>query len=317
LCDTYWLTNDRGNKFVYEVAKIECALELKPNELIKFVQKNSRVFHKEMVCRQCGKPTRYFNSRAEWLGNRSYSKRMAFMSNCAKCQSGIDEKVSLQADLEAEMLSQEKENAMRVAFENGAYKKLNVLQYNFLVALASSKDLTAARKKIGLSERFAMPLVNKLNDLHLINYYVGIDGYSLLAELKSIFQELKFKREVKTIFGSPKALELYGVLKKKHPFVYPEIPICAFVEQSQIKHLIFATKDMGVRDWRMRYFLRARVDFVVCDPEGKPLIAYEYQGSYHRDHDQAEKDAFKRAILNEVGLPLEEITNEDLQDKHP
>ncbi|MEJ2637157.1 MAG: DUF2726 domain-containing protein, partial [Calditrichia bacterium] len=50
--------------------------------------------------------------------------------------------------------------------------------------------------------------------------------------------------------------------------------------------------------------LPCRADFVVCDFEGCPEFAVEYNGGYHEGGQQTERDEFKRRILNEVGLPL-------------
>lgn len=311
LCETYWLTDARG-KFVYKISEMESFLDLKQNELVGLVQKNCHVFHREMVCKQCGKPTRYFRSRSEWLENRSYGKRMAFMGNCVKCQQRIDEETELQNELEDETFRNEKHEEMRSAFNKRDHKKLTILEHNFLTALSSHDTIKRAAQKIGLSEKSAQPLISRLNDLHLINFNVGTDGWYLLPELESELKSAKFKCQVKSIFGSPKARELFGKLKKKYPFVYPEIPLSAFIDLPQINHLL-NMDDMNVKNWRVRYFFRARIDFVVCDADGKPLIAYEYQGSYHNDDlEIREKDEFKRMVLAEVGLPLKEVTHHDL-----
>ncbi|RMD65828.1 DUF2726 domain-containing protein [Candidatus Pacearchaeota archaeon] len=150
-------------------------------------------------------------------------------------------------------------------------------------------------------------MIQKLSDIHLINFNVGIQGYTFLQELNQALQEIGIQRRVRLIFGSPKAQELYRELKRKYLFVYPEIPICAFIAKEQVEHLFS-------EDWHFSYFLTARVDFVVCEPDGKPKFAVEYQGGYHESAEQRKKDRFKKLVLNEVGLPLIEISSRDIQN---
>jgi hypothetical protein len=112
------------------------------------------------------------------------------------------------------------------------------------------------------------------------------------------------RSKVKTVFGSSKNLDLYRRLKKELPFVFPEMPISAFIDKSQVEHLF-------TEDWHYSYFLKARIDCVSCDSEGIPYRAYEYQGGHHQDGEQAKKDAFKKLLLLEVDLPLTEVTSQD------
>lgn len=112
---------------------------------------------------------------------------------------------------------------------------------------------------------------------------------------------------MKSIFGSPKVFQLYRKLKERHLFVYPEIPICVFVEKEHVKHLFVEKLHEG-------YFLTCRVDFLVCDNTGKSELAVEYHGGYHEADEQKTKDAFKEKLLGEVGLPLRSLTDSELQD---
>jgi hypothetical protein len=168
---------------------------------------------------------------------------------------------------------------------------------------------------LGISEWNALGIMSDLKDLDLIDCDLKTRSYRILSELKVILQPSETKHRVNSIFGSPKELEWFEKLSKKHQpnFVFPQIPLSAFIRKEQIQHLFI--ENLG--GWqtaspRFKYFLTARIDFLVCDSEGKPQTAYEYQGGHHKDKDQLEKDEFKRLILKEVGLPLEEITNQDL-----
>lgn len=57
------------------------------------------------------------------------------------------------------------------------------------------------------------------------------------------------------------------------------------------------------------------MDLVVCDFEGYPKFAVEYNGGYHESGQQTDRDEFKHMILNnEVGLPLRVLERHDFID---
>lgn len=302
LCTAYWQGDDEG-KFTQKVADIAARFNLQVHEVATVVRKHCRAFRTDRLCENCGKPVKYLDSRADLSIRWRSGEELRF---CETCQHDIDERKQQERQNQAKILKRQKEAKMHEALQNGVYETLNLLEFNFLVALATTDDFDVARKKVGLSEKDATTIFGKLNDLHLVNHRVGIQGYALLGELETALQGIGYQRRVKPIFGSPKSLELYRKLKGEYLFVFPEIPICAFIDKAQVEHLF-------TENWHAMYFLTARVDFVVCDPEGKPIFAVEYQGGYHKSHDQIGKDKFKRIILNEVGLPLREITHKDLQ----
>lgn len=101
----------------------------------------------------------------------------------------------------------------------------------------------------------------------------------------------------------PKALELFRKLKLKHPFVYPEIPLCVFIEQSDVEHL-FEPGDLN-------HFLACRVSFLICEHDGLPICAVEYQAAISDGEPRG--SSFKRRILDAVGLPLTTITDRELK----
>jgi RNase P subunit RPR2 len=307
LCEAYWEIDADGN-FSHTLVDLAKRFRVNQNAIINGAKINCRVFFKDMLCKQCQKPAVYVNNRSQAQNIWSNAKTDYY---CEECQRVKDEEIKqqagFQAELEASLSKKDKEEKMREALENGRYHGLNSLELKFLVALASSEDLTAARRKVGLDENNARMLLDRLNRLHLINNGVGTDGWYLLNELKTVLQNPALKPRVKPIFGSPNARDLYRKLKRELPFVYPEIPMCAFIDKEQVEHLF-------IEDWHYDYFMRARIDFLVCDSEGIPSRAYEYQGSYHQDKGPAQKDAFKKLVLREVGLELKQITNQDLQN---
>lgn len=52
---------------------------------------------------------------------------------------------------------------------------------------------------------------------------------------------------------------------------------------------------------------RKRVDLLLVDQSGFPLMAIEYQGAGHYQGDWRERDGVKRAVLEAAGFPLVEV----------
>jgi len=101
--------------------------------------------------------------------------------------------------------------------------------------------------------------------------------------------------------------EKIQTLKRKYLFVFPELPICSFVEREAVAHLF-------TEQWHSNYFLTARIDFVVCDKAGIPEFALEYQGGYHKNKAQREKDDFKRTMMNCAGLHVRWVDYKTLKE---
>ncbi len=310
MCRLYWLVNDEG-EFAHRVTALAKRFGISKQKMAGVVRQHCRAFRTDLVCEKCGQLI------LEAMGSRSDAsislQDMEFYKSCDACTEKLwqQEKEEQRRQEEVkrkrvEALRKQKREEMRKTFENGVYESLSLLEFNFLVALATSDNATIAGKKVGFSKKDAVALIKKFDNLHLIDYNDGIGKYSFLEELTEALKKIGIHRGSKSIFGSPKAHELYRRLKREHLFVFPEIPICAFISQEQVEHLF-------TKDWHGMYFLTARVDFVVCDPEGKPEFAIEYQGGYHQSTNQFKKDSFKAKILNEVGLAVRQITNKNLR----
>jgi hypothetical protein len=203
-----------------------------------------------------------------------------------------------------EYQKQRKEELMLKAIEGEIYKSLNTLELNYLIALAFTLDLNKASKMLGLGYKDANNIYYKLHNLNLIN--INTEPKYLFIE--SFAEKLKqngFTKKTKSIFGSPKALELFRELKNYFLFVYPEIPCCAFTNKNLIEYIF-------TEQWHYDYYLKCRVDFLVCDNEGNPLCAFEYQGGYHNSENQVTKDEFKKQILLESGIPIYYVNKETI-----
>ncbi|MEJ2637551.1 MAG: DUF2726 domain-containing protein [Calditrichia bacterium] len=189
---------------------------------------------------------------------------------------------------------------MQLAWERDVYETLSLIEFNCLVQLAITGHMKKAQLAMGLSKDDAVKIMQKLHDLFLIR--VEDRDFPMLPELERALISIGVKRRVGPVFGSPKAPDAYRILKQKYMFVFPEIPLCPFIEKGAVEHLFS-------EPWHERYFLTCRADFVVCDFEGYPEFAVEYNGGQ-----QTDRDELNRRILNEVGLPLRVMGRQDLQE---
>jgi hypothetical protein len=60
----------------------------------------------------------------------------------------------------------------------------------------------------------------------------------------------------------------------------------------------------GISDPEYSFALRAHLDFVVADPDGRARFAVEFDGPYHDTADARRRDAMKNRICQHLGLPL-------------
>ncbi len=208
----------------------------------------------------------------------------------------------------------DKENKFNVSqakkgFENGNYESLNKLEMRVLIELSKyngGNPYDSIRKKYGLSEENIRRIVNKFIDVHILYQHTSSEdgeewetGYLILPELVESLSDVICESGVNPIFPNDKVMSVYKRLKQEHLFVYPEVPICVFINKDFVK-------DVFTQDWHEHYYLTARVDFLVCDEDSNPKFAVEYQGSYHKDNNaQIGMDEFKRKILEYAGLPIE------------
>ena len=197
---------------------------------------------------------------------------------------------------------------MRDAFKQEVYRQLNKLEFNFLIALAKEESFDKATKSVGLSRATAVAMYNSIFRLGLLNTKGNNNfEYEFLPEFKSALLEFSKMKIVKSIFPSPQADKLYQKLKLKYLYVYPEQPVSVFIKTEDIKHL-FTEK------WHEDYFMKMRIDCVVCDDEGYPKACYEYQGGYHESDVQKQMDDFKKKVVQEVGIIVNRITSKELND---
>lgn len=312
LAKAYWERNGEG-KYTYTVAELADKFGLKKGELCQIVKQSSGIIDEDYKCENCGSPLeRLFSTRTEL----TYTPQKQRDHFCPECEEKQREKGERQKKEELALKTERKEKElalkrkrMREAYEKGVYEQLSPVEFNFLVALASSGSSGKAGEKIGLKEATADKIYMKLDQLDLIWHDPEAGKYYFLNDsFKEALIRIGQKRKVKSIFGSPKERELYLKLKRKHLFVYPQQPLSSFVDMAAVEHLFD-------KEWHRGYFLTCRVDCVVCEQDGTPIFVAEYQGGGHESEWHRERDSFKKKVLGAVGLNLMEINSKELTNE--
>lgn len=75
--------------------------------------------------------------------------------------------------------------------------------------------------------------------------------------------------------------------------IFPKIRLCDAL-----------IKDAYLPDRMFGYYTKAHFDFVVTDASARPWLAIEYDGSFHTQEKQVERDEIKNSLCKESGLPL-------------
>jgi len=187
---------------------------------------------------------------------------------------------------------------MRRAVEDGTHEGLNDLEYAFLVELAREGKAERAAACVGIGGEVMRSLLRKLEGMDLLEVTDGTAR--MLPELRDVLLQDPRNGKTMSILGKPKVAEFYRRLKREYGFVYPEIPLAAFIREAAVKECLGRKEDC----W---YFLTARVDFLVCDRDGFPRLAFEYQGGGHDTPEKRKKDALKRKLLEAADIPLREV----------
>ena len=198
---------------------------------------------------------------------------------------------------------------MESAVESGAHEGLNDLEYAFLVELAREGDAEKAAVCVGVGGEAMKGLMRNLARMDLIEIEKG-NRVHLLPELREMLLLDPRNGKTMSVLGKPKAVELYRTLKRAYAFVFPEVPLAAFIRVGAAESIIAEKADR----W---YFLTCRVDFLVCDRDGFPRLVFEYQGGGHAEEDNRKRDALKRKFLEAAGIPLHEVGSGKMEKLPP
>lgn len=285
ICELYWdLASDYS--YTHNIEDIAIKFNKKKTEISNLVKTNCIATFSDFRCKLCDIPLATFRIRNDFVkffngfnGSINTTKKV-----CNKCLIESDEKEI---------------NRLKKSFDDGLFETLNDVEFNFLFTLAKHNEIEIARTKVGIS-------IEKALHFQEIFYKKGILGkhgnfYFFLPEFKHKLEKLTQRPKIKSLFFSKMTQDFYRKLKSEFLFVFIEVPLCSFVEQDDVKHL-FQTPS---GEWLGSYFFTCRLDFVVCDENGFPKFAVEYQGGYHSDTKKViSRDLFKGDVLNEIGLTL-------------
>lgn len=285
MCELYWdLANDYS--FTFKIDEIAKTFDVKKAEVTTIVRENSSAIFNEFRCKLCDKPLATFKIRNELIlffnGFSGYINTTSRI--CNNCLAEND---------------QEELTRLKQSFDKSIFETLSDLEFQFLIALAKNDNLDTARQKIGISYQQAVLYFDNFISKGIIGQNKTL-GFFFLPEFKAKLEKIGQRPKVKSIFFSKKVQDFYRRLKSEYLFVFPEVPLCTFVEKDDVKHL-FNTPG----EWLGPYFFTCRLDFVICDENGLPKFAVEYQGGYHTDTEKIiKRDLFKEQVLETVGLKL-------------
>ena len=304
ICQQYW---DYGANGFDDLNLLAQSLGMSLTELEKAVKKGCLAYVESYVCDGCGDPLKYFQVREDFWQEQGkmedvwQRKERGLLTLCIECQMKVPLNVSSLAE---RVLDPGRYGDLHDAFLQGVYESLDEMEFAFLQNLSLADDYGAACQKSGLSPNSGKQLFQALVEFHLVGLEQENNGYVVLPELQRALKKAVVRR---SIFGSQKTETLYRYLKQTHELVIPEVLLSSFIDFRQVQSVF-------QEPWEEKYFYFARVDFLICDLQGIPELAVEYDGSYHRvDPRQQTRDRVKEKILNKAGLKVIRYTEQDLQ----
>lgn len=205
---------------------------------------------------------------------------------------------------------------LKKAIINEDHKKLTPLQFAMWTRLArrnlgKPKPYSNVFSEVGVSNATGRKTLRALFKKNLLckdsQRHLTFKGV-----IKEIRAAIGTPSLIRPIFGSPKEKEMFRALEsiiKKENYelaIYPGVSIRDIID-------IDTLRDHDPTFY-LNYFLMCNLDAVVFDMEGMPMMAFEYQGGYHRSNkDAKKKDALKRKILKLAEIPLVEINHRRLK----
>ncbi len=286
VCEAYW------NGYPKPIAAIAREFDTTVGRVNAIVERGCFTVRADYKCWGCDKSLGVFRRRYEFEHSLyAHLIEPDIYGFCYECRLATERE-------EQEYRAQARLEKMRHAIESSIYQSLEPVEFGFLVQLASSVSIDMAQSLAGISKRYATKLLKNLNSLYLIDRSTPCKEYeavTMLDELKNILRSAPIPRKGKSIFACQETLDLFRKLKVKHPFVYPEIPVAAFIENSDIQRL--------VKEGDLSRFMICRVNFLICEQDGTPACAVDYQTD-SEDPEQMKCRELKTKVLSAIGLPL-------------
>jgi hypothetical protein len=285
----YWRVDDVNEDFTYSNYQLRIKYGKSICDLRKDVKKNSFTYDLIDVC-NCGNVWEQAKPTESRRVVRKHSNTPWY--TCWDCM----------------VAQREKENAaitMRVeeALLDNRDHQLNKLEYEIFKEMVLQIEEWEIRKRKGMSLPYFEKVLQRLEALELL---IITNGRMFFAsDYTIIFSNEKAQPGYRRIFGSENNYRLHQQLRREYAFVHPEVPMAAFIIKEKVQHLFTET-------WQENYFLRCRFDALICDREGMPLLAVEFQSSRHEEESVANHDNFKKEVLASVGLQVRTLSYRDL-----
>lgn len=195
LCAKYWDTNGTSLKYntqnlIKEFKKYYPKLDsLKLNQIA--TENSIAYFEGTELCNRCKLPYQRLIQRYPlWDGRNHNGKVLDGIKYCDKCYEVTLAEKQQEWQQEQEKIKFQKEELMKDAFIKKVYEQLDLSDYKLLFHLAHSDNLHIACSKGKFNQADIQPIIEKLNNLHLINWNNGINGYNILQELISIADKI-------------------------------------------------------------------------------------------------------------------------------
>lgn len=290
VCEAYWALSK-------PIAAIAREFNTNVGRVNAIVERGCFTVRTDYKCWRCDKSISVFRRRYEFEHSLyAHLLEPDTYGYCYDCRKEVERE-------EQEYRVQAKLEKMRHAVESSVYQSLEPVEFGFLVQLASSFSIDMAQDCAGISKRYATKLLKKFNSLYLIDRNSpckDFEAVTMLDELRTILRSAPTPRKGKSIFACPESLDLFRKLKAKHPFVYPEVSLCAFIENSDIQRL--------VAEGDLNRFMTCRVNFLICEQDGTPVCAVEYK-AHSEDAQQTKCRELKTKVLSAIGLPLTAVNS--------
>lgn len=306
----YWLMDEHWC-WVHKVTALSMQFEYKSYQtLVAALKEHTVVYPKAWTCPKCGRPTRYLRAREGFSYSHIERYANVICTSCKPSASPQQRLGQVQQPAKRPLPRPQPEGIhvsfVQQAFDAGRYEALDGLHFGYLQALVATGNTDQAARQVGVSAEHGRALLQELLTLQIAIRDELNEVLQLANELQAALKQYGARPRVKSIFTSPRVEQLYRQLKREHLFVFPEVPLAAIIERAGVAHLF-------TKRWHADYFLKARLDFVVCDHGGVPYLAIEYQGGYHNNADVQRRDRFKARILEAVGLKLQTVRARDLR----
>ena len=129
-------------------------------------------------------------------------------------------------------------------------------------------------------------LVKKRRQLQIVGHHIPVIEKKAIVGYRKRYRIMNYSESI-----------LFSELRRQLPKDYYVFP------NMRIADVIDAIDGRGFYQRRNK-ILPKHIDFVICNPDFKPLVAVELNGSSHSRLDRIEKDEEKRQIFEAAQLPL-------------